>query len=176
MNNIYLDIETKSSKDEVGGWYPEKMGLAVAVTYDKNTGFKEWIEKDVVELINYLLSFDKIIGFNTNGFDFFVLNGYQKNVYTLLLNKSFDMLDYIYKKIGFRIKLDDLVYHTLGKNKSGDGLQSIQWYKEGKIDKVIDYCKNDVLVTKELYEFGLQNGKIFYPSFGNKKTIFTDWK
>ena len=41
-----------------------------------------------------------------------------------------------------------------------------------------EYCLNDVKVTKDVFDFGVENGKISYFSkFGNqKKEIKVDWK
>ena len=41
-----------------------------------------------------------------------------------------------------------------------DGLAAVRWYKTGQIDKIIEYCKKDVQVTRDLYEFGKQNGYV----------------
>ena len=61
-NIVYLDIETQLGKDDVGGWYPEKMKLGVAVTFDVENGFRTWFEKDATELIDEILQFKKVIG------------------------------------------------------------------------------------------------------------------
>ena len=38
-----------------------------------------------------------------------------------------------------------------------DGLQAVRWYKEGRIQEILDYCQQDVEVTRQLYEYGQQN-------------------
>src|SRR5688572_10134095 len=60
-------------------------------------------------------------------------------------------------KLGFRIKLDDVAHGSLGVGKSGNGLQAIEFFRRGEIDKLREYCLQDVKVTKEVYEFGLSN-------------------
>jgi DEAD/DEAH box helicase domain-containing protein len=87
------------------------------------------------------------------------------------------MLEHIYRTLGFRVSLDSLAEVTLGEKKSADGLQSVQWFKEGKIDQIIDYCKKDVEVTKKLYEYGAQNGFVsFKDRYGRRKTVRVNWK
>jgi DEAD/DEAH box helicase domain-containing protein len=73
---------------------------------------------------------------------------------------TLDIMKEIEKVIGFRIKLDDVAHGSLGTGKSGNGLQAIEFFRRGEIDKLRDYCLQDVKVTKEVYEFGLQYGHV----------------
>ena len=172
---IFLDIETQLSKDDVGGWFPEKMQLAIAVTYDVQSEYRTWYESDVNSLVSELLAFDKVIGFNLNDFDYKVIYPYDNRVQTLT-EKTLDILNDVYQKLGFRVKLDDLVKASIGKSKSGDGLQALRWWKEGQKKLVEEYCKKDVELTKELFEFGAKNKCIYYPSYNNLKSITVDWE
>jgi DEAD/DEAH box helicase domain-containing protein len=45
---------------------------------------------------------------------------------------------------------------TLGAAKSADGLQAVRWYRQGRIEEILDYCQQDVQVTRQLYEYGKQ--------------------
>ena len=58
------------------------------------------------------------------------------------------------------LKLESIARGTLGVGKFADGLQAVQWWKEGKIEKIIEYCIQDVKVTRDVFEYGKQNGKI----------------
>ncbi|MDD5070596.1 MAG: DEAD/DEAH box helicase, partial [Candidatus Omnitrophica bacterium] len=75
---------------------------------------------------------------------------------------------------GRRIKLDEIASATLGKSKSADGLQSIIWWRQGKIDDVVAYCKQDVVVTKDVYDFAMKNGYLLYGKNGEKEKIILD--
>ena len=46
--------------------------------------------------------------------------------------------------------------------KSAHGLQSVEWFREGRLDLVIDYCRQDVELTRLLYEYGRENGYLLY--------------
>lgn len=173
---VILDIETQKSSHEVNGWHPEKMGLAIAVTYSYKDDYIFWEEYEVFQLIEYLKSAGKIIGFNLNQFDLKVLDGYKENISKLLKPIAFDLLEYIEKKVGFRLKLQDLTKETLNKGKTGEGLESINWWKERKIDLLKQYCKHDVELTKELYEFGLEKKKLFYLIKSKKMELKVDWQ
>jgi DEAD/DEAH box helicase domain-containing protein len=64
------------------------------------------------------------------------------------------MLDHIFKRLGFRVSLDNLAGATLGASKSADGLQAVRWYKQGRMQEILEYCQQDVEVTRQLYEYG----------------------
>ena len=76
---LVLDIETQRSAEEVGGWDNcDRMGLAVAVTQDLETGeIRVYTEADVEDLLADLTAAACIIGFNLRRFDFGVLRGYR---------------------------------------------------------------------------------------------------
>ncbi len=58
--------------------------------------------------------------------------------------------------------MNHLANKTLGLEKSADGLQSIQWFREGKMKEITDYCRKDVEITKELFLFGLANQYLLF--------------
>jgi DEAD/DEAH box helicase domain-containing protein len=71
-------------------------------------------------------------------------------------------LEDIHKRFGFRLSLNHLAEHTLGRPKTADGIQAVRWFREGNLDAVIRYCRDDVIITKELFEFGLRQGHLLY--------------
>jgi DEAD/DEAH box helicase domain-containing protein len=47
--------------------------------------------------------------------------------------------------------------------KSGDGLDAIKYYREGRLDELAAYCLQDVKLTRELYDYGRTHGHVkFY--------------
>ena len=56
------------------------------------------------------------------------------------------------------LKLEAVARGTLGTGKSADGLMAVEWWKAGEIQKIIDYCIQDVRVTRDIFQFGRQNG------------------
>jgi DEAD/DEAH box helicase domain-containing protein len=174
---LFLDVETQKSAEDVGGWQniPD-MKLALAVTYNQVTSeFKTHFEKDVDRLLLDLAMADKVIGYNIDRFDLLVLKGYTP--WNLTRIRTFDMLADIYRKLGFRVKLGDLAEATLGIGKSGDGLQSLQWWKEGKVDLIEQYCRRDVEVTRDVYVFGQRNGYVLYRDRdGRPLRLPVEWK
>ena len=55
--------------------------------------------------------------------------------------------------------------------------QAVTWYREGKMNELIAYCRDDVDLTRRLYEFGKQNGYVFYLDrlSGEKRKVPVDW-
>ncbi len=35
---------------------------------------------------------------------------------------------------------------------------AVEWWKSGQIQKIIEYCTQDVKVTRDVFQFGRQNG------------------
>jgi DEAD/DEAH box helicase domain-containing protein len=81
------------------------------------------------------------------------------------------MLDHIHRRLGFRVSLDNLAGATLGKRKSADGLQAVRWYKQGRIQEILDYCQQDVEVTRLLYEYGRQNKYVKFQDRNGRITM-----
>lgn len=165
---LVLDLETQRSAEEVGGWDNcDRMGLAVAVTQDLYTGeMRVYTEAQVEALLGELTAAACIIGFNLRRFDFGVLRGYRELNYAGL--PALDILEEVQASLGFRLSLSHLAQETLGAPKLADGLQSLRWWKAGEADKVIEYCKADVDLTRRLFEFGRTHGYLLYRDYQNR--------
>lgn len=177
MSNIlYFDLETQKTFDEVGGRHNlRQLGLSVGVTYSTaDEDYHVYAEADVETLVRHLSQADLVVGFNVLRFDYEVLRAYSDYPFTQI--PTVDMLDHVYRTLGFRLSLDSLASATLGAKKSADGLAAVRWYKSGQMDKIIEYCKQDVKVTKELYEFGQQNGYVQFLDRSHRlKKILVHW-
>lgn len=153
-----FDLETKRSAEEVGGWHnAESMGVSLAVLYDSETdNYFTYLEPEMAELIEHLKKLDLIVGFNSKRFDNRVLSPYSShNLHSL---PHLDLLEEVHAYLGYRLSLNGLAKQTLGVEKSGDGLQALEWYREGRFDLIRHYCQKDVEITKELFLTGLEQG------------------
>jgi DEAD/DEAH box helicase domain-containing protein len=66
---------------------------------------------------------------------------------------------------------------TLGVEKSADGLQALDWWKAGRIREILDYCRKDVEITRDLYLFGRREGHLlFEDKTGQIMRIPVDWE
>ncbi len=154
---LVLDIETKQLVQEVGGWeHIDKLGISVACAYDSKSdqfiAFRENELKNLIELCEERL----VVGYNIRGFDLPVMVPYGLEI------KRLDVFDIMYDLQTLTrqqyLKLEAVARGTLGTGKSADGLQAVEWWKKGEIQKIIDYCTQDVKVTRDVFQFGRQNG------------------
>ncbi len=88
-----------------------------------------------------------------------------------------DLMEDIANRIGHRVSLDSVAQATLNVGKTGHGLDAIDYFREGKWDLLKSYCLNDVKITKEVYEYGLKNGHVYYMTRdGNdRKSVKVEW-
>lgn len=200
---LYFDVETQHSAEQVGGWDKiADMKLSVAITYhsvdkkmytfaeygSKYQSQSEMFPKDVgsvLDLIKQIEAADLVVGHNTERFDFVVLSRYLES-YQQLVNgaftfdsvPSFDMMVHLKHQLGFRVSLGKLAAGTFDDAKGGDGLDAIKWWEQGKCDKIIEYCKKDVELTRDIFHHGCEKGFLKYVDKYNKThTIDTSmWK
>ena len=161
-NIVYFDLETRKSAAEVGGWTNiRRMRLAVGVTYSTATArYEAFLEEDAGALVEELSNANLVVGFNIKRFDYTVLSHYTSAPLWRL--PTLDMLERIKRTLGFRLSLDALARATLNESKSADGLQSLRWWKAGKVDLVTEYCRKDVEITRRLHEHAREKGYLLY--------------
>src|SRR5688572_17823576 len=162
MNLVYFDLESQKLFNEVGGRDASRLLLACGVTWStERNDFAVYWEKDAAALVAELKAADRVVGFNIMHFDYEVLRPYAPNVNFRSI-RSVDMLQDIQRALNFRLSLDSIAKATLGTMKSADGVQSVIWYRNGELDKVAEYCKADVDITRRIHEFGRDNGFVYY--------------
>jgi len=177
VNNIvYFDLETQKSADEVGGWnHISRMGMSVGVTYNTaHSEYRIYGEPQVDALLVELQRADLVVGFNHLRFDYEVLHGY--TTFDLRQLPSLDMMVDLQTKLQHRLSLDAVATATFGVEKTAEGLQAIQWFKQGKLLEIAEYCCYDVKLTRLVHEYGAQNRQLFYRNrFGKKLTVPVAW-
>lgn len=170
MLQVTLDVETKKTFDEVGGYFPEKLGVSFVGACIREGGgqgeMRSYFEKDLPLLFEVIEQADLLIGFNIIGFDLPVLSHYFSGDTNQL--PVLDLLARIKDSAGHRISLDAVAKETLGIGKTGDGLDAIKYYKTQNWEALEKYCLQDVAVTRDLYDFGLRNGKVKFRNKWNR--------
>jgi DEAD/DEAH box helicase domain-containing protein len=174
---LYLDLETQKTAQEVGGWQNSHlMRISVAVLFDSiQNDFLIFEEGRVDDLLAYLKKGDLIIGFNIKQFDYRVLGAYSERDLSNL--PTFDILEDVHRRLGFRLGLDHLATETLKQGKTADGLQAVEWFRQGEMEKLTDYCRHDVAATRDLFLYGLENGHLVYRKKGHdtRLRLLVDW-
>jgi DEAD/DEAH box helicase domain-containing protein len=174
-NYVVVDIETKNSFFDVGAYDASKLDISVVGVYiAEDDKFICYEEHELDKLWPVLERATRIIGFNLIGFDYPVM---QKSYHGKLSDlPTLDILYEFKKDHSFRIKLDSLAKDSLGVGKSGDGLQAIKFYEEGKIEELKNYCLDDVRITRDLFLLGRDSGELSYSDRGVKTPWKVNWK
>jgi len=134
---VVLDLETKYSFRDFND--PKELGISVVAVYDyKISKGKVYEEKELNNLFPVLEAASYIVGYNVANFDIAVLQAYYPGKVEVFT--PFDILDDIKSKIGRRISLNEVIGATLGKKKTGHGLEAINLYNEGRIEELKKYC------------------------------------
>ncbi len=175
MHYIVFDIESisKSGFNARGRVDVEDQELTLLALYDsEDDSYKSYLREELPELWPLLERTDLLIGYNSDNFDIPLLNRYYPG--DLGHIRSLDLMAEVYETLGRRLRLQSLAEATLGKGKSGDGLKAQEWWAEGKIEKVREYCIQDVRVTKELFDYALAHGVLKYKDLREKRDIKLD--
>ncbi len=164
---LVFDIETQNTFEEVGQGNHRGLKVSVVGVYtyedDQYRIFREETLKDMWPLFERA---ERLIGYNSKFFDVPVLQNYYTG--DLMKIPHLDLLEEIRRSAGFRPKLDDVARATLNTQKSGHGLEAVEWFKQGEWEKIEKYCLDDVRITREVYEYGRTNKQIFVPDLQNK--------
>ena len=172
MRRITFDIET------VGGFagsLPDlsELELSIVGIHDSETNeYKSFLKEELPTLWPILERADILVGYNSDHFDIPILNKYYSGDLTKI--KSVDLLKEVKNVLNRRLKLDNLAEATLGQKKIGNGLEAVKWWTEGKIEKVREYCLDDVRLTLELYEYAKKHGFLKYKDFDGVREIKLD--
>jgi DEAD/DEAH box helicase domain-containing protein len=151
------------------------MQMSVGVTFSTQRGtYQIYSEKQVNDLIAELLRADMVVGFNNLRFDYEVLHAY--TVMDLTQVPTLDMLVELQKTLPHRLSLDSIAVSTLGVEKTAQGMQAIQWFRQGRLVDIAEYCCYDVKITRMVHEFGALHKQLFYRNrFGNKLSVNVAW-
>lgn len=178
---LYLDIETETffNDPDLAAMPREAQIMAIpfglAVTYVEQGGWKTWFSEDAAALWK-VLTFEPVtvVGFNIQQFDLPIIYhsaGARGGAWPRVV----DFFEQIKAATGRYAKLDDVARATLGRSKTADGKQAAQWLRDGEIDNVVAYCREDVEIVKALHQHALQGEPLILPrQFGKYKANETE--
>lgn len=198
MDHVVVDVEIAKTIDETpGGWdATDNLGVAVACLWEYRTArMRVYGPDDVEALRERLLRADRVSGYNILNFDFPVIWGFSKpawadlgvnggeSVKAVLLRSTNDILRRIWRAQGFDpdkwqsgmggTKLDDIAGATLGARKIGNGADAPKWYQAGQVQRVVNYCADDVALERDLTDFVDRYG---YVVVSGKQLKIPAWK
>ncbi len=164
MNDkIVFDIETKNSFADVGGdQNVAQLEVSVVGAYSyKDDKYYIFDEHELHDFGLLLQKAQLLIGFSSKRFDVPVLAKHFK--FDLNAIPHFDILEVLEKSFGRRVGLGVLGEANLGIGKTGHGLEAIELYRRGEIQKLKDYCLQDVKITKEIFDLIRNQGYLWVP-------------
>ena len=155
-----------------GGWRDfENMGISCIGAYDYLTDrYRVFCDDNFKEFQALVDNHHTIIGFNSNSFDSPLC---EANGIIIPGEKSYDILVEVWRGAGLGenfaypshsgFGLGAICESNFGLKKSGHGaLAPVQWQR-GEIGAVIDYCLNDIKITKRLLDHIDAHGEIKCP-------------
>lgn len=169
---VIFDIETKKLFSDIATDDPADLGISVVSLYSRtlDSNLKEiegeissYWEKDFDKMWAHFQKANRIIGFNSLNFDVPALEPLAPFSFKSL--PHFDIMDEIKAVIGRRIGLNIIAKDTLGKAKSDVGTNAVIYWQKGdkeSLAKLQKYCMDDVIITKEVYDYALHQGKLKY--------------
>jgi len=178
MFEVIFDTETKKFFDDTTGFDASLLGVSICSVYTRTLGnslqevggkMQSYWEADFPEMFKLFEKADRIIGFNSLGFDVPALSPYLPPHWAKL--KHFDILDLIKKVEGKRVSLDSLAKATLGSTKNDSGENAIKYWNAGdseSLAKLKKYCEMDVIITRDIYDYALKTRSLKYVDFWNE--------
>ena len=167
--------EDETAKEDIEyceGWNDHKnMGISCVCAYDyQKDQYRAFCADNLDEFASLVNSRPLAIGFNNLRFDNSVLRAFNIDIPD---DKVYDVLVEVWlgKGLGPTFKfpthvgygLDACVKANFGGAKTGHGAMAPIDWQRGNIGTVIDYCLNDVYLTKKLVDRIIRMGGIVCP-------------
>jgi hypothetical protein len=191
MNAIIYDIEIKRSilgKREqpvdgieyCAGWHDHaNMGISCICAYDYADGrYRVFMEDNLHAFADLVAARELIVGFNSISFDNAVC---AHNGIHVPEEKSYDILVELWRGAGLGPKfeypthagfgLDATCAANFGTRKSGNGALAPVLYQRKQFGELVDYCMNDVVLTKQLLDLILDKGEVADPRGSGKLSV-----
>ena len=170
MRKIIFDIETKNTFEDVQSNDAVDLDISVVCLYDSETEkYYSFLEDQLEDMWPHFRDADMLVTYNGNHFDIPLLQKYAPM--DLSVTHHVDLFEKMREVTNKKLPLNGIAETTLGISKSGHGLDAIAWWNAGEIQKIIDYCIQDVKVTKDVYDYAFQYGELKYMDRATKKEV-----
>ncbi|MEK7544318.1 MAG: ribonuclease H-like domain-containing protein [Patescibacteria group bacterium] len=186
IDEAIFDIETKKLFSEVEGGDPALLGVSIVSVYLRSVDelqreisgvMKSFWVQELADFWPTLSSAKRIIGFNSLKFDVPVLKPYAPPTFVRL--PHFDIMQAVRDALGHNLSLRVLAEQSLGTTKTDVGTNAVEYWKSQdpeQLAKLKFYCEADVLLTRDLYDYGVRNKQLKYiDKWNNPKSFPVDF-
>ncbi len=172
IREVIFDCETQKLFSEIATNDPADLGISVVSVYSRTVDesqreisgtMQSFWEDELPRMWELFANVNRIIGFNSVKFDVPALSRHAPATFTKL--PHFDIMKTVRDTLGFSLSLNHLATETLGKQKTDVGTNAVTYWKSHdpeSLAKLKYYCEADVLLTRDLYDFGVTNRKLKY--------------
>jgi DEAD/DEAH box helicase domain-containing protein len=173
MRVVTFDIETANAFPNLARSDQARMDISVVGIHDSETGeLSCYTKEEFHKLWPIIERADMLVGYNSDFFDIPILNRYYPGDLSKI--KSLDLLVEVHNVLGRRLRLQSIAEATLGVGKSGHGLQAVEWWQNGEVEKVKKYCMDDVKITRDIFDHAIKHGKLKYKELGGDREFKID--
>ena len=174
-DTLVIDIETQNffSSPDRNDFENIKISVIGLYSYLRDQ-FLAFDETEIEKALEIFKESELIVGFAINRYDIPVLDYHFKKIapnFYLWSFKRLDILDEIELALNRRVKLNSLALTNLQIGKNGSGEEAIELYKNKEIAKLKEYCLNDVLITRDIYNLGKKQNYILVPRRKNENPV-----
>jgi len=170
---IVLDVETKKLFSEIETHNPADLEISYAgilpVSDDGSfnpKAYQGFFEADLPKLWPILERASRLIGFNLVGFDLPALSAYYSGDFSHF--STLDILEEIKKITGHRVSLHAVAQTSLKETKIGSGVSAVKLWNEQRLNELAEYCRQDVIVTAKVFEYGVKNKYLLFRNKWNE--------
>lgn len=186
IDEAIFDIETQKLFSEVTAGDPTLLGVSLVSVYIRQVDeeqqelsgeMRSFWEHEIRDFWPLLTGVTRIIGFNSLKFDVPALKPYAPATFARL--PHFDIMTAVRDALGHNLSLASLAQETLGKQKTDVGVNAVAYWQSKdpeNLAKLQSYCEADVLLTRDLYDYGVRNKHLKYvDKWNNPKTLPVDF-
>lgn len=178
MNYITFDIETYNPDEDIktaGRGRIDVNNFRVSCIGAYFSWLDEYLifwEDQAPEFCEIMKKADFVVGYNHIWFDLPVLQKYAS--FNLKELKTYDLMVEVEKKIGYKLRLNDLAIKNLDIKKTDSFEHFRTYHLEGKWYELSYYCAYDVKITEELFQKVLNRQALKFADMLTEKEVLPD--
>lgn len=186
ITEVIFDVETQKLFSEITTNDPADLLISIVSAYVREVDEYQrelrgemksfWVD-NLDPLWSIMASAKRIIGFNTLKFDVPALAHHAPETFAKM--PHLDIMQSVRSALGHSLSLSKLAQNTLGKDKTDVGTNAVEYWRvhdEASLATLKFYCEADVMLTKELYDYGVIHKHLKYmDNFNNVQSFPVDF-